>query len=99
VDHEDPLLHRSQLHGVWPRTRWAIIHTFINFTDTGGQEFAYSRFAAEYGSAFIANTWEPNGYNNYAHGLERGSTDFAALVGFHILYEFAPDLKKRLHFR
>jgi hypothetical protein len=96
ADHEDPRFYHSQLHGFRPRARYAIVHTFISPVDGGGQTLAFSRLAGIYGSAFIANAWYPTGYDDFAHGLSRGSTNLAVDVGFHVLREFAPDIKKRL---
>ena len=98
VDHEDTRIHPSGLHGFAPRLRFAVVHTFVSGTDGGGQSIAYSRVAGIYGGAFIANAWFPAGYNNFSHGLSRGSLDLAVDVGFHVLREFAPDIKNRLVF-
>lgn len=98
ADHEDTRIHPSGLHGFGPRLRFAVLHTFISRTDGGGQSFAYSRVAGIYGAAFIANAWFPPGYNDFSHGLSRGSGSLAVDVGFHVLREFAPDIKRRLVF-
>jgi len=98
LDREDPRFHPSGLHGFAPRLRFAVLHTFISRTDGGGQSFAYSRMAGIYGGAFIANSWFPAGYNDFSHGLSRGSVNLAVDVGFHVLREFAPDIKNRLVF-
>lgn len=98
VDHEDPRIYASGLHGFAPRLRFAVVHTFISRTDGGGQSFAVSRMAGIYGGAFIANTWFPAGYNNFSHGFSRGSVDLGVDVGFHVLREFLPDIKNGLVF-
>ena len=90
VDHEDPRHRRSGLHGVWPRTRWAIIHTLVVRRDDGGSMPAYSRFIGDYGAGFISREWFPTRFHNFQAGFDAGSVSFGLDVGMNVLREFAP---------
>jgi hypothetical protein len=57
---------------------------------------AFSRFAGVYGAAFIANAWEPPSQADAGHALQRGSTALASSVGWHIVEEFWPDIRRKV---
>jgi hypothetical protein len=97
LDHEDPRYHPSDEKGFWPRTRHAIVATFVSPTTSGGSEPAYSRFAGVYGAAFIANSWEPPSQNSAVHGLERGSLSMLSRVGWNVFKEFWPSIRGPIH--
>jgi hypothetical protein len=90
IDHEDPRHHRSGLHGVWPRTRYAIVHTFVSRRDDGGQMPAYSRFLGDYGAAFASREWYPTRFHNLQAGLDSGSVSLGLDVGMNVAREFLP---------
>lgn len=99
---EDPRYLRSQLHGFVPRLRYAVVHTVISRDASGGHRFATSRFAGAYGAAFLSEAWYPNGLHSPERSLARGSRAIAFDIGWNILKEFSPDIKKkipRLRFR
>jgi hypothetical protein len=97
LDHEDPRYHPSDQTGIWPRTRHAIVATFVSPTTSGGSEPAYSRFAGVYGAAFIANAWEPPSQDSAVHGLERGSLSLLSRVGWNVFKEFWPSIRGPIH--
>jgi hypothetical protein len=97
VDREDPRFYPSNETGLWKRTKHAILETIMSKTPGGGEMPAFSRFAGLYGSAAIANTWEPKGNTGVGHIVENGSIALAGSVGWHIFAEFWPDIRNRLH--
>jgi hypothetical protein len=97
LDHEDPRYHPSDQKGFWPRTRHAIVATFVSPTTSGGSEPAYSRFAGVYGAAFIANAWEPPSQDSAVHGLERGSLSLLSRMGWNVFKEFWPSIRGPIH--
>ncbi len=97
VDHEDPRYHPSDQKGFWPRTRHAIVSTFVSPTTSGGSEPAYSRFAGAYGAAFIANAWEPPSEDSARHALERGSISLVSSIGWNVFKEFWPSIRSPIH--
>ncbi|MBZ5697704.1 MAG: hypothetical protein LAN18_04075 [Acidobacteriia bacterium] len=97
VDHEDPRFVPSNKSGLWRRTRHAVVGTFVSRTNSGGTMPAYSRFAGVYGAAFIGNAWEPPSQDHIHKALERGSTALLSSVGWRVLAEFWPDIRKAFH--
>ena len=90
ADGEDPRYFPMREGGIWPRAQHAIVSTFVSKTASGNNIPAYSRFAANYGSALISNTWYPPSRNTTGWAFERGSTALASSVGFNLLREFVP---------
>jgi len=90
IDHEDPRHRRSGLHGIWPRTRYAVTHTFVARRDDGGQMPAYSRLIGDYGAGFISRDWFPSRFHTVQQGFDAGSISLAIDVGMNVLREFAP---------
>jgi len=89
----------SGQQGVGPRLRYALRHAFVVPTPTG-TEFAYGRFAGIVGTAAIADAWHPWRKNPYQPNYYRRATFGLVLdpIAKSIWTEFAPDLKRRLHF-
>ena len=90
LDKEDPRHHRSGLHGVWPRTRYAVVHTFIATRDDGSTIPAFSRFLGDYGGGFISREWYPTRFHNVQQGVDAGSISLGIDVGMNVLREFLP---------
>ncbi len=79
--------------------RYAVNHTFVSRTDSGGTIFAISSFAGIYGAAFSTNASYPGRQADAAHALERGTTAMGARDGGNLFREFGPDILKRLRHR
>ena len=90
LDGEDTRYFLSQDRRFWARTRHAIVSTFVSDTSSGRRVPAFSRFAGDYGAAFIENTWYPADRNTAARAAERGSTALAVDLGFNVAREFIP---------
>lgn len=86
---------RSDKKGFWPRTKHAIVSTFVTPREGGGRGLAYSRLAGTTGSYFVANTWYPEGANAKSDALRRSGLSLGLDVGTNILKEFWPDLRKK----
>ena len=90
IDHEDPRHRRSGLRGFWPRTRYAVLHTFIADRDGGGSMPAYSRFLGDYGAGYVSREWYPTRFHNFQQGFDAGSISLAFDIGTNVLREFIP---------
>ena len=90
IDHEDPRHQRSGLNGVWPRARYAVVHTFVSRSDSGTNMPAYSRFIGDYGAGFISRQWYPDRFHTVGQGLEAGTISLGIDVGMNLLREFLP---------
>jgi hypothetical protein len=91
IDGEDPRHRRSGLHGFWPRTRYAVIHTFVARRDDGGQMPAISRFVGDYGAGFISREWYPSRFHTVQQGFDAGTVSLGIDVGMSVLREFLPE--------
>lgn len=90
LDHEDPRWRRSDLTGFWPRTRFAIVHTFITKNDSGETMIRYSRFVGEYGAGFISREWYPDRFHTIGEGVKAGTISLGFDVAKNIVREFLP---------
>jgi hypothetical protein len=90
IDHEDPRHRRSGLQGVWPRTKYAVVHTFIARRDDGTTIPAYNRFIGDYGSGFVSREWYPTRFHNVQQGLDAGSVNLGFDVAINVAREFLP---------
>jgi hypothetical protein len=97
ADHESPLHLRSKRKGIKNRAVDAVVNTFVCANDNGKLMPAYSRFAADYGAAFISRTWYPREYHTVAAGMWAGTVAIGVDVGMNFLREFGPDIKKVFH--
>jgi len=97
--HEDPRYYPSKRKGIWPRARYALIHTFVTRNTKGGEMPFFSSIAGSYAAAFAANAWYPASSADAAHVFYRGSTAMASGIAYNELREFWPDLKKLLFHR
>jgi hypothetical protein len=95
IDHEDPRYRRSGLTGVWPRTRFAVVHTFVARSDSGNAMPAYSRFVGDYGAGFISRQWYPDRFHTVGQGLEAGTISLGYDVGMNVVREFWPHRRDR----
>jgi hypothetical protein len=91
---EDSRFVPSNQTGIWRRTRYAVVGTFVSRTRSGRKMPAISLFAGAYGAAFVANAWEPPSQNSATDALKRGSTALLSSVGWHVLKEFWPDIRR-----
>jgi len=96
IDHEDPRREPSAAHGAWPRTRDAIVGTFVSRRTDRTRMPAYSRFIGNYGAAFIANAWYPDREATTGNALKRGSRAMLSSAGWRIFEEFWPDIRRKI---
>lgn len=101
--HEDPRYLPSGLRKTWPRMRYAVVHTLVARTDSGGQQPAFATFAGAFGFGFFPNLWLPTSENSPGQGLTRSLTFIGVNVGMNMGLEFRQDdlrfLKKVFHRR
>jgi CheY-like chemotaxis protein len=90
--HLDPRYRRLSQAGFMPRLRNAVSQTFIANKDDGGKMINVSEIAGNFGAGFIANSWQPAGYNRAGDGLTRGAFGLAYHTLKNVAREFLPDL-------
>lgn len=95
IDHEDPRYFRSNLHGGFKRTKYAVLHTLVARNDNGSWMPAYSLLITDYGMPYLVRQWRPDPMHALT-GFEAGTMGLGVSMGSNIFYEFLPDLKKKL---
>lgn len=93
--HLDPR-YRRMPDGTFKQRMWnAVSQTFLANKDSGGRMINVSEIAGNFGAGFVANTWEPHGYNTTGDALVRGALGLAYHTGKNVIREFLPDLLHR----
>jgi len=59
---------------------------------------AYSEFLGDYGAAAISRMWWPDNYHKGSSIFIAGSDTILIDAGINVIHEFAPDVKRHLHF-
>jgi hypothetical protein len=92
--HQDPRYFRSGAGGFWRRSVHAIRGTMLTRTDSGGEIVSTWRIGSAYGTAFLANQWQPDRLNTVRLGFQHGSVTLAFDLISSLGSEFWPDIKK-----
>jgi len=89
--HENLRYQRSNRHGFWPRTRYAVKSTFIvPRTNRPGKTVALSRVSGNLGAGVISRAWQPASSAGIGAGLATGGIGLGAEVGANMAREFWP---------
>ena len=94
IDGEDPRYYPSTSKSYGRRTLHAIAFTFVDKGNHGGHAFALSNFVDASSAGFVGNLWEPDGFNDPTHALQRSEIQFAKLAGKNLALEFTPELNR-----
>jgi hypothetical protein len=94
IDHEDPRYYPSRSTHVASRVTHALVFTFVNQGNSGGRALALSNFADSAAAGFVGMAWEPDGFNDPTHALQRSEKQFAKLAGKNLALEFTPEFSR-----
>jgi len=98
--HEDFRYRPSASTNAFSRGLHALAFTFIDKSNSGGNQFAAANFIGAGAAGFVGMAYLPPGFNNLNHAEIRTGTAFAGFAAQNLLFEFAPELlklKQRLH--
>jgi len=98
IDHEDTRYHPSKRTSLGGRVGDAFLQTVWRHDDSGGMMPAYSEFLGDYGAAAVSRMWWPARYRTGRAIFVAGSDTVLIDAGINVLHEFAPDIKRWLHF-
>lgn len=87
---------RCKCSGPWRRIRWAMSRTFVTKTGSGRVIPNLPLLGATYGGAMIATNWYPDRYSAVKDGTRIANYQVGASMGFNILQEFGPEVKRFL---
>jgi hypothetical protein len=92
---EDTRYFASRAHGIWPRTRHALVSTFTARRPDGRQEFSVAGTAGVVGACTTSSIWGPGSWKGVDNIAYNAGISFAATAGFNIVREFLPDILRR----
>lgn len=93
--HEDGRYFASEKHGMWPRTRHALISTFTARHPDGRQTFSVASVTGVVGAASISSIWGPGSWKGVGNIAEVAGFSFATTAGFNVAREFLSDILHR----
>jgi len=99
IDHEDTRFFRSKSTSYKTRLRDAMLQTVWRHSDSGGMMPAFSEFLGDYGAAAVSRFWWPKQYHTGSAIFIAGSDTILVDAGINVLHEFAPDMKRWMHFK
>ncbi len=99
IDGEDARFHRSRHTNYGARLGDAFLHTVWRPDHYGGAMPAYSEFLGDYGASAVSRLWWPQRFHNGGSIFVAGSDTILIDAGINVLHEFAPDMKRWLHFK
>jgi len=79
------------------RVAHAMLFTLFDRTNSGRRTLALSNFAGSTAAGFVGNLWEPDGFNDTTHALQRSALEFGTFGGANLFAEFSPDLSHLMH--
>ena len=98
--HQDNRYFRSTDTGFGKRAKHAVVSVFLARTEGGQSQFAYSRFGAVLGSAFISRLWQPRSDDSAGDAAVSFGLTMAVDAGWNLFKEFRPAfLARRFHMR
>jgi len=95
--HEDNRYFGSGKHGVWTRTKYAVVSSVLARHDDGKQYFSFSQLGSTAGAAFISRLWQPSTNNSPGDGATSFGISMATNAGLNVLREFLPDMMRKVH--
>jgi hypothetical protein len=99
VLHEDNRYFASGESGFFRRVKYAAASTFLARRDNGNRTISFSRIGSAAGTSFISRIWQPPSTTSAGDGAVNFGISMASDVGFNVVREFLPDLKRRMHKR
>jgi hypothetical protein len=97
IDGEDARYFRSVNHNPGRRVTHALLFTLFDRTNAGRRTLALSNLAGSAAAGFVGNLWEPDGFNNPTHAMQRSALEFGTFGGSNLFAEFSPDLSHLMH--
>ena len=90
VLHEDDRYFLSTDTGFGKRLKHAVGSAFVTRNPAGEDRFAYARFGAALGSAFISRAWQPPSKNSAGDAAVTFGINMAVDMGWNVFKEFRP---------
>lgn len=95
--HYEPRYDQCKCHGLWPRTRHAIVRNFLTYNESETQlRPQWALYGGAFGGGMISSAWKPHPRNAFAEGGRAvlGQAGYGILLNFFI--EFAGDINRKI---
>ncbi len=89
---EDDRYFASTAHGIWPRTKHALVSTFTARHPSGAEVFSISSAAGIVGASAISSIWGPESWKGPGNIASNAGISFASTAAFNVVREFLPDI-------
>jgi hypothetical protein len=97
LHHEDLHYHPSNLHGTFPRLKYAVKSTFVvPRRNRPGKTVALGRISGNMGAGLISRAWQPASTAGLGAGVATGGIGLGADVGVHVAEELWPRHKHKV---
>ena len=93
--HEDNRYFASHRHGLWARTRYAVLSTVTARNPAGQTTFSISSVTGVVGASAISSIWGPDSFKGIGNISKNAGVSFSATAAFNLVREFLPDLLHR----
>ena len=93
----EPRYDQCQCHGLWLRTRHAMIRNFLTYNESERQlRPQWALYGGAFGGGMISTAWKPHPRNAFAEGGRAmlGQAGYGTLLNFFI--EFAGDINRKI---
>ena len=97
--HGDNRYFASGESGFFRRVKYAVASAFLARRDNGDRVISFSRLGSAAGTSFISRIWQPPSTTSAGDGAVNFGISVGNDIGFNVVREFLPDLKRRLHKR
>lgn len=90
---------RSNKTRILPRFQHAVIWSLVTYDDKERIRPNIPAFAGAYASGMLSMYWYPSRYSPLTDGVRIGSQQIGWVAGANVVREFAPEIKRLLHFK
>jgi len=95
LQHEVRYRHSGR-SGFLPRAAYALTASFVTYDGSGRRVPHISRVGSAFAAQFTGNLWMPSGYRDTSSALRGVGMELGIGSAFHLIREFAPELKRLL---
>jgi hypothetical protein len=96
VLHEDNRYFNSGKQGIWPRTGYALMSSFLASHDDGRPSVSVSQLGGVAAGAFLSRLWQPPSQGSAGDGAVSFGLTMASNAAFSVVKEFLPDLGRKI---
>ena len=93
--HEDPRYFRSNSHGTWSRTGYAVSRVLVTRNEDGGKTPNFSLISGALAASALANSYYPREDRGLGDTMARAGNGLLSVAEMNLLREFWPDISRK----